>query len=226
MSKSVAAVLFDVDGTLCEYERTGEELLALAFERVGVEPLFTVADYYERFGDAARDHDTVDEIRSHCFAELTAAAGRDPELGRQLAEVYAGERDHSNVTALPGVDVALDALDSDYRLGVVTNGGRAMQSTKLETLDVADRFETVVYAGDDPAPKPSTAPFEMALDALGVPAERAVHVGNSLEADVQGAHAAGLRAAWLPDGDPLFEPEPEPDFVLESMADLTDPPWT
>lgn len=223
MSAQVEAVLFDVDGTICEYRRSGAELLSIAFETVGVEPFFAVEDYYERFGDAARHHDTVDDIRSHCFAELADAAGRDPEVGRRIAAVYADERDHADVEFLPGADEALAALDRIHSLGVVTNGGPSMQSTKLASLDVLDRFETVVYAGHDVPAKPRAEPFDEALESLGVAADRAVHVGNSLAADVQGAHAAGLRSAWLENGD--SPPRPEPDYVLDSMAELIEPPW-
>lgn len=225
MSEPVAAVSLDVDGTICEYRRSGADLLALSFETVGVDPFFAIEDYYDRFGDAARHHDTVDDIRSHCFAELADAAGLDPAVGRDVAAVYADERDHGDVEFLPGAAAALDALAADYRLAVVTNGGPSMQSAKLDALGVADRFETVVYAGHDLPAKPGPEPFEDVLESLDVAADRTVHVGNSLAADVQGAHAAGLRSAWLANGDVDPNLPPRPDYVLDSMADLADPPW-
>jgi putative hydrolase of the HAD superfamily len=42
--------------------------------------------------------------------------------------------------------------------------------------------------------KPDPAIFELALAAIGAPAGRAVHVGDSVRIDVEGARAAGLRA--------------------------------
>jgi putative hydrolase of the HAD superfamily len=41
--------------------------------------------------------------------------------------------------------------------------------------------------------KPDAAIFERALETLGVPAERAVHIGDTPAADVAGARAAGIR---------------------------------
>jgi putative hydrolase of the HAD superfamily len=41
--------------------------------------------------------------------------------------------------------------------------------------------------------KPDPRIFEMALDALAVPAEHAIHVGDTPGADVDGARAAGVR---------------------------------
>jgi FMN phosphatase YigB (HAD superfamily) len=94
-----------------------------------------------------------------------------------------------------------------------------MQTTKLEAAGLADYFETVVFAGHDAAAKPDPEPFEVALADLGVAAERAIHVGNSLSSDVTGAHAADLRSAWVP-ADASVEPDPEPHHAFESLAEL------
>jgi putative hydrolase of the HAD superfamily len=110
-----------------------------------------------------------------------------------------------------------------YPVGLVTNGDEWMQSQKLEALGIADCFETVVHAGYELPAKPEPDPFQAALDAMGVDGGGAVHVGNSLVADVPGAKAAGVEAAWLDDGS---DHGGAPDYVLDSMADLTDPPWS
>lgn len=45
--------------------------------------------------------------------------------------------------------------------------------------------------------KPSAKIFEYALEQTGWLADRVLHVGDSLHSDVGGAHAAGIRAAWV-----------------------------
>lgn len=45
--------------------------------------------------------------------------------------------------------------------------------------------------------KPDRRIFERALEVTGWSRERVLHVGDSLHSDVAGAHAAGLRAAWV-----------------------------
>ena len=47
------------------------------------------------------------------------------------------------------------------------------------------------------ASKPDPAIFEYALELAGCSAARALHVGDSLEEDVNGARAAGIEAVWL-----------------------------
>ena len=216
--------MFDLDGTLCAYRRSGEEILSLAFEAVGVEPFFAIEDYYAIFDDFAADSADGDENRARCFAALAEEAGRDPEVGRAVADAYAAERDHADVAWLPGAREAFETLTASYPCALVTNGAPDWQGRKLRGLGIEDRFETVVYAGYDTAPKPAPEPFRIALDALDATADRAVKIGNSLDADVAGARNAGLRSVWL-DRDGVAAPEPAPDVRIESMADLLDEPW-
>lgn len=223
---SVDAVLFDLDDTLCEYRRSGAELLALAFEDVSVEPFFDVRDYHARYDEFLGGAETVRDLRAACFAALARERGRDPELGRAVADAYAAERDHRNVRPLAGAHDAVEGLARGHRLGIVTNGSPDMQRRKLAALDFADAFESVVHAGHDAPAKPDPAPFHHALADLDASPGRAVHVGNSLTTDVPGARAAGLRAAWLADGDDIdADFDPRPDYRLDSLRDLLEPPW-
>lgn len=221
----IEGVLFDLDGTLCDYRRPGDEILAAAFEAAGVDPLFSIRDYLGAFDVHAPPGEPIDVQREACFSALAAEAGGDPEVGRSVARVYAEERDHSQVDPLPGALEALESLSRTHRIGMVTNGPPGMQGIKLEALGIADAFDTIVHAGHDTAPKPSPEPFHRALESIEVEPERAVHVGNSLSADVAGAKAAGLRATWLaetPDADPG---DHAPDYVLSSLSELAEPPW-
>lgn len=222
MTKSVETVLFDIDDTLCEYRRSGRELLAVAFDSHDLEPFFTIEDYYARYGEFSEITDSIEALRAECFAAIADERGHDPELGRTLAETYTTERDHHNVRALPGVRATIEAFTGEYRLGIVTNGAPTMQAKKLAALGFDESFETVVHAGYDAPAKPDPEPFRQALSTLDGKPKSAVHIGNSLVSDVAGAQAAGITAVWLDDGS---EPDPVPDYTLASMEELTNPPW-
>ncbi|MFC7134249.1 MULTISPECIES: HAD family hydrolase [Salinibaculum] len=222
MTGRLDAVLFDVDNTLCEYRRTGADILDVAFERVGVDHFFTAAEYNDRYGEFTDESDSVADLRERCFSTFARERGYDPDVGRAVARVFADERDHTNVRFVDAARETLDALHGEVPLAAVTNGAPEMQTAKLAGLGVTDYFETVVYAGYDTPAKPSPEPFHAALDHLGVVPERALHVGDSLGSDVAGARAAGVGAAWFPGDQDPTAPDPEPDYVLESIADLTD----
>ncbi|WP_135853914.1 HAD family hydrolase [Halorussus salinus] len=214
------AVLFDLDGTLVEYERSPGRLLGLAFESAGVAPFFDVSEYFDRFEDHLAPGVSIAEGRANCFAAIADDSGLDPERGRAVAEAFREERDQSRVECLPGATAALDALAADHALGVVTNGPPEMQATKLEAAGLAHRFETVVFAGHDAAAKPDPEPFEVALSELGIEPDRAVHVGDSLSSDVAGAHAAGLRSVWVSaEENRTANPDPVPDSSVSSLTE-------
>jgi HAD superfamily hydrolase (TIGR01509 family) len=222
MTGQVDTVLFDIDDTLCEYRRSGAELLALAFDRKGIEPFFAIEDYYARYSEFSEATDTVKTLRAECFAAIAEERGHDPELGRVLAGTYAAERDHRNVRPLPGSCETIASLSSNHRLGIVTNGPPDMQAKKLDGIGIRDAFEVVIHAGYDAPTKPNPEPFHQALSALDATPDSTVHVGNSLASDVAGAQAAGLQAVWLSDG---TDPDPIPEYTLDSLAELREPPW-
>jgi putative hydrolase of the HAD superfamily len=224
MTDRVDALVFDLDHTLCAYRPSGEEILSLSFEAAGTDPLFAVEEYYDIFDDYVAESDDGRENRARCFEALAAEAGRSPEVGRRVADAYAAERDHENVRWVPGAKAAIESLSETYPLALVTNGAREWQSAKLRGLGIEDRFETVVYAGYETAPKPEPEPFRVALDALDATPDRAVKIGNSLDHDVAGARNAGLRSVWL-DRDGVEDPTPTPDVRIESMEELLDEPW-
>lgn len=219
----VEAVFLDLDGTICEYRQPTRDLLARAFADLGVEPFFTADEYREQLFSQVITDETMAERREAAFSALAESAGKDPAVGRRLATVYASMRDHRDVRPLPGAMAAIDSLGERYRLALVANGGPEVQDGKLDALGITDAFETVVYGGYETAPKPEPNPFMKAMTALDVRPRRTVHVGNSIRADVWGADAAGLRVALLADGDD--EPITAPDYMLDSMHDLVDPPW-
>lgn len=223
MDSPVEAVLFDIDGTVCEYRRGTEDILPDAFARAGVDPFFTAADYEARFSEFAEKSDNIRELRRLCFSAFAQERGRDPEHGLAVARAYAAERDQTNVVFRDGASEVLEAFVGEYRLAAVTNGGPEMQATKLDALGV-DHFETVVHAGYDTPAKPAPDPFHAALEVIKTPPERAVYVGNSLETDVVGAQNAGIRAALLRENIEST-PSPTPEFLLKSPRELLDRPW-
>src|SRR5438067_2104526 len=117
----------------------------------------------------------------------------------------------------------LDALrDRGLKTGLVSNtmDPRWLLLRDLDEQGLAERMDAVVFSSDVGVRKPRPEIFERALDELRVPAERALFVGDRLDADVRGARELGMRtvqAMWFraeEDGDV------EPDFQAFTQFDV------
>ncbi|WP_227131663.1 HAD family hydrolase [Halorubellus salinus] len=221
---SPAAVLFDLDLTLCVSTQESDELLAATFERAGVDPFCEVADL-AAVASATPECESDREFFAALF-DLAAERvdGVDPGdvPSWRLADAHDGLVDHSAVRFRDGARAALESARDHGPVALVTNGGRETQSTKLSALGIADAFDATVFC--DPAagmpPKPDPKPVQTAVDALDVAPDAAVLVGDSKAADVAGAHAAGVRSAWVPYDDASDDAEHDPHHTFDAPDDL------
>lgn len=224
--RPIAAVCFDLDETLCQYDIPPEVVLQRAFDRVGIDPFFDVEAYRAVFDEVVDLVDDMAELRRRCFERLADRSGKAPSTGRAVAEAYTELRSPDRVSFLPGARELVDHCTERYKTAIVTNGVDQAQATKVEVLGLAEAVDTVVYAGVDTPAKPDPAPFELALSRLGVPAERTMFIGNSLEHDIAGATAVGMHTVWIRDESPADPSlETNPTIEATSPAELLPPPW-
>lgn len=92
----------------------------------------------------------------------------------------------------PEVPHVLKALRGrGCRLAVVSNFDSRLPAI-LRSLGILQYMDAVVYSTAAGSAKPDPGIFLQALDAIGVAPERALHVGDNYEADVEGAGMAGV----------------------------------
>lgn len=219
---SFAAVLFDLDNTLCRHEQDAETVYYGAFEVAGVEPFGAPDDLWAALsGPPAPDPDDRLAYLADGFGIVADRYGRSTDP-RALARGFSAVVDHSAVAFREGAETALAAARERGPVGLLTNGPEYRQSQKLRALGIEDAFDAVVFAGDMPRRKPHRDPFDRAVGELAVEARRSLYVGDSLEYDVAGAKGAGLRAAWCPRDGETDPGEYAPDYVLRSPAALVD----
>ncbi|WP_121744701.1 HAD family hydrolase [Natronorubrum halophilum] len=223
-NKRVEAISFDLDNTLVRYERSPGDVLQATFDKHGFEPIFSVEQYYARYDEFAETCDSMNELRSECFASLASENGYESQLGRDIAKAFSNERDQSNVELLPAADRILETLSREYRLAIVTNGAQDAQQQKISAVNLERWIDTVVIAGHDTPPKPSPESFRRVTRSLNAAPATTVHVGDSLETDIAGATAAGLDSVWISEDAPTREFDPT--YRVDSLGDLFPSPWS
>jgi putative hydrolase of the HAD superfamily len=142
-------------------------------------------------------HAWAPTYRREAWADALAAYGiRDTHLAEQLAEAFRAER-RARHWAFPEVDAVLRALQSRYRLAIVTNGAPDLQREKLEGVGLVPYFAIITISGEVGIGKPDPRIFAHTLARLGVPSTQAVMVGNDLMRDIRGAQKAGITDIWV-----------------------------
>jgi putative hydrolase of the HAD superfamily len=195
------AVLFDVDFTIA---KPGPDLGPEGYQRLG-----------SRFG-LELDPSSYAEARAHAVETLE----RHPELDHdeqvwvlfteQIIRGMGGNSDRAYDCAVEmtrawehahNFDIFEDVLPTlaelrrhDLRIGLVSNTGRDLDEfVRHHGLDV----DAVVSSGRHGKTKPHPTIFRAALRQLEVEPEAAAMVGDSIDDDVEGARAVGIRGLLL-----------------------------
>ena len=117
----------------------------------------------------------------------------------------------------------LQRLATTHRLGIVSNIWSSKQPWlgELARAGILDLFDVVVFSSEGSSIKPSPGLFNRAIDALGVPRDQVLFIGDSLFRDVAGAAAVGLATIWI-DVKGLGPPKrgPEPTWIVRDLRHL------
>jgi 2-haloacid dehalogenase len=117
-------------------------------------------------------------------------------FGKQFEFAPAEQEVHSLPDSLPqwkpwpDTVEALRNLQSRFRLAIISNVDEDLFANTKSQLGV--EFYRVITAQQARAYKPSLKIFELALNRIGVPSQRILHVGQSLYHDVLPAQSLGL----------------------------------
>jgi putative hydrolase of the HAD superfamily len=116
---------------------------------------------------------------------------------------------------------ALEKLHKRYKLGIVSNFAIPECVDKLLERHGLDKlFDVVVVSGAVNKRKPSPEIFEKALEKLGVSAENTVFVGDTVDADIEGAKNAEMKAIYI-ERRPQKEIESAcPDLTIKDLDEL------
>jgi putative hydrolase of the HAD superfamily len=231
----VEAVLFDYGLTLMTYSRP-VEALHRAYSRIaglvggGWDAAALLDAVHDRVAarvgahEAAGSLEEIDIAAAHRQAYAELGIRLDPGT---LDEAMRAEQEAwwEGIHVAPGAVPTLEALRrSGLRLGICSNAPYrpASMRQQLAHVGLLPFVDAAVFSGEVGWRKPAPQIFAAALRALGAEAATTVHVGDRLREDVEGAHAAGMRAVRLRehhDDAPVPAPE-RADAVLDRLADL------
>ncbi len=197
----VTDVFFDLDHTLWDFEKNS----ALTYAKILVDYNINVVlddflalyvplnfQLWEKFrvNEITKEELRYQRLRS-TFDGLSYSISDD--LINRLADEYIATLPTFNFLFNHTITI-LDYLKSRYKLHIITNGFEEVQERKLVNAKIEEYFTHVINSEMAGAKKPNQKIFSLALKKANVMPQKAIMIGDSLEADVKGAIAFGMHA--------------------------------
>ncbi len=216
------AIFLDMDETLCDTQSANRQATKLMAEQLSA--LFGVALKAKELASAyvssmyrnwdasqrARYMPIIEQrgegaFRAQLLHDLLAAQSID-DVNEQTVHMLLAKFDSDRLDAFefyPGIMEFLTDARKLFTLVVITNGPEFSQVPKVEAVNLAEHVDHIIIGGQEPEQKPARSIFEKALRLANCEAHEAIHIGDSLRADIAGANATGISAVWIQHQQPL-----------------------
>lgn len=217
MFENVAALFFDLDGTLVDSVPDLTAAVNVMLRQLGL-PAREEAQVRTWVGNG------MDNLIRRALANDMAGQA-DPDLFARARPLYkAAYADHISVYSelYPGAREGLAALRAaGLPLACVTNKAAEFALPLLDRLGIGHFFAAVVGGECIPHPKPAPDALLLCAERLGVPVARGLMVGDSVN-DVGAARNAGCPVVCVPYGYNHGRDirDAQPDAVIDSIAEL------
>lgn len=212
MTRWFDAVLFDLGSTLIYFSEKWEAVtqqfhrelinsLISAGIQVNAEQFLQEYDARQESYYNERDTEFIEHTSAYILKSLLADHGYsqipDDVIRQALKAMYAVSQAYWKIE-----EDTLSTLETlknaGYRMAIISNAGDdADVQALIDNAGIRPYFDVVVTSASQGIRKPNPRIFQTVLNMLGVKPERAIMVGDTLGADILGAHNAGMPAIWI-----------------------------
>ena len=225
------AIFLDIGDTVMRPNPSWEHIYAIAFEEHGVDvPIDALRDalraaYHHGGWGFEGGFEPSEETSYRRTVKMDQAAIAELGIGpmpesffRRLSELFLVV---SNWHIFPDVLPALDELRArDLKIGAVSNWVWQLPEL-LHSLRLVSHFDFIAASARVGYEKPHPEIFRYALEKASVEPHEAMHVGDHLDADVEGARGVGITAVLIDRRD-RFGPQDVPAGVpvIRTLTEL------
>lgn len=224
--KQYEVLLFDVDGTLLDFNKAEEEGIEGLLKHYGAPVSDENKHKYhlinKKYWEALeRGEITRDQVLSLRFEEYFGEFGITVD-GAETDILY---RQYLNASAvlIDGAIELLEYLKGKYPLYIVTNGVAETQYNRLAKSGLDKYFDGIFISEEANAQKPQPEFFEYCFEKMGRrDVENMLIIGDSLTSDMRGGNNVGIDTMWFNPSGEENHTEVHLDYVIKTLAEMKD----
>ena len=214
----IKAVIFDLDNTLIDFMRMktvscDAAITAMIGAGLNIErkkALKVLFELYDKYGleEKAIFQKFLKEVEGKINYRILASG------------IVAYRRIRSGfLEPYPGADyVLLKLKNKGIKLGILTDAPKLKAWIRLASMRLSNFFDVVVALEDTKKLKPSSEPFKVILNKLGINPEECLMVGDRPEKDIEGAKKLGIKTCFAKYGNP--KGKAKADYTINDIREL------
>jgi putative hydrolase of the HAD superfamily len=211
----IEAVLFDLDGTLLDREKSLIAFVSHQYERL-TPKLSSIPkeDYIRRFIELDNNgYVWKDKVYKQLINEFNLTNCTVKEL---LDDYVSSLKYYCN--PFSHLHSMLNELkQQNIKLGMITNGIGQFQLDNIRALGIEQNFEVILISEWEGIKKPNPEIFDRALAKLQVSAASSMFVGDHALNDIEAAQNIGMVAVWKRnDASPTVKAE----YIIDELSEI------
>lgn len=197
-------LFFDLDHTLWDFDRNSAVAFDVIFKQHGFD--FSTDEFLKHYIPRNQHYWKLYQLNQISHEDLRYYRLKDifdilnievsKEQINQLSEDYIMHLPNSNHLFDGAIEV-LEYLQPNYHLHIITNGFHFVQDKKLKNSNIEHFFKTITNSEMAGVKKPHPNIFEFALSLAKASKQESVMIGDSWEADIEGALDFGMDAIFF-----------------------------
>lgn len=202
--KNKKHIFFDLDHTLWDFDKNSGIAFKIIFKKHSLD--IDVSIFLEHYIPRNQHYWKLYQVNEISVEHLRFYRLKDvfdvlkftisEEMINKLSEDYIAHLTECNHLFDGAIEI-LEYLRPKYALHIITNGFHFAQDKKLKNSNIAHYFQTITNSESAGVKKPHPTIFEHALSLAKANKEDCIMIGDSLEADVEGALSFGIDAVFF-----------------------------
>ena len=198
-------LFIDLDDTVYDFSAASEESFCETYELLQYGRFFDSFEHYlsiykpynlELWRIYGEGKITKEELNKRRYSYPLECVGIHDQ---ELADTFCKEalsRIPTKGPLMPGAIELLEYLRPKYRMFILSNGFKELQSRKMHAAGIDKYFDELILSEDLGVNKPNRELYDYALQKTGSTLEESLMIGDMFETDIAGAANIGMKQIY------------------------------